>query len=417
VAAAGCRKPALTHEDVAPLGVAELQARVVEPVPPPAPVCKGDAWTTYGHDAARTSASGGCVRGALRVAWKTQPKCAIGCPAFATHAIADADSVYLAGAHGPQPTLWRADAKQGALAWKYLTGTEAVRGGWPTLANGRVILVDDGVNSVDARTGIGHRAELDAWGESLTDGTRIYAENSWYLDGWGLYVSAFDQDLKLLWRKDYNALAKGVIVPDVGGLAFADGVLVHSAQHGPLTGSGLSAFDPVTGQRRWRATVSPMSSPSIAGGRVFAIERWTGEKTDRLAARSLADGELLWARELGGARGPAPVLAAGLVVVHAKDGVSAFDAATGAPAWQAPVERTADPVQSATTLAAALGSRTLVALSKTTVHVLRLDDGSVVWSGTPVAHARKVDSPVVVGEAVYVVADGAVVRLVSSAER
>jgi hypothetical protein len=414
LAAVGCRKPVLSHDDASAIGVAELQGRGVPAFDPPSPVCHDDAWTTYGHDAARTSASGGCVRGPLRVAWKTAPRCATGCTSFATRAIADADSVYVAGAYGPVPTLWRADARQGSFAWRYDSRTECVRGGWPTLANDRVILVDDGVNSVDARTGIGHRAELDAWGESLSDGTRVFVENDWYLDGWGLYLSAFDQDLHLLWRRDYNALARGVIVPDVGGLAFDAGVLVHAAQHGPLTGSGLSAFDPVTGQRRWRAAVSPMSSPSIAGGRVFAIERWAGERVDRLAARSLADGELLWARELAGARGPAPVLAAGLVVVHGKDAVSAFDAVTGTPAWEAPVARTADPMQSATTIAAALGSGTLLVLSKTTFHVLRLDDGSEVWSGVPIAHARKVEAPVVVGEAVYVVTDGAVARLESA---
>ena len=409
-ASAACRGPAPSHEDAPSVGVAELQGRGT-PVEIPAPACRDDAWTTYGHDAARTSASGGCVRGPLRVTWSLTPACASGCRAFATRAIADADSVYVAGGHGPQPALWRADARQGALTWRYDSGTEAVRGGWPTLAGGRVVLVDDGVNAADARTGIGHRAELDAWGESLTDGERVFAENDWYLDGYGLYLSAFDRNLKLLWRRDYNALARGVIVPDVGGLAFDAGLLVHAAQHGPLTGSGLSAFDPATGQRRWRVAVSPMSSPSIAAGRVYAIERWAGERVDRIAARSLADGELLWAREMTGARGPAPVLAAGLVVVHGKDGVSAFDATTGVPAWQAPVARTADPVQSATTVAAALGSGTLLVLSKATAHVLRLDDGSEVWSGAPVPRARKVEAPVVVGETVYVVADGAVVRL------
>jgi outer membrane protein assembly factor BamB len=414
VAAVGCRKPALAHDDAPAIGLAELQGPGVAPIDAPASICRDDAWTTYGHDAARTSASGGCVRGALRVAWRLAPKCATGCTSFATRAIADADSVFVAGAYGPVPTLWRADARRGAFTWRYDSHTECVRRGWPTLAGGQVILVDDGVNAADARTGIGRRAELDAWGESLWDGTRIFAENDWYLDGWGLYLSAFDRDLHLLWRRDYNALARGVIVPDVGGLAFDAGVLVHSAQHGPLTGSGLSAFDPVTGQRRWRVAVSPMSSPSIAGGRVFAIERWPGERTDRLAARSLADGKLLWARELAGARGPAPVLAAGLVVVHRQDAVSAFDAATGAPAWEAPVSRTADPVQSATTVAAALGSGTLLVLSKATLHVLRVDDGSEVWSGVPIAHARRVEAPVVVGEAVYVVADGAVVRLESA---
>jgi outer membrane protein assembly factor BamB len=312
--------------------------------------------------------------------------------------------------------LWRADARHGALEWGYDSHTEAVRGGWPTLASGKVYLVDDGVNAVDAATGRGHRAELDAWGESLADGERLFAENDWYLDGYGLYLSAFDQDLHLLWRRDYNALARGVVVPDVGGLAMESGLLVHAAQHGPLSGSGVSAFDPASGERRWRAAVSPMSSPSISGGRVFTLERWPGEHVDRLAARSLADGELLWAHEMPDARGPAPVLASGMVVVHGKGSLVALEQSTGHPVWSTDVPRTAAPLQSATTAAAALGSGTLVVLSKATLHVLRIGDGTEVWSGTPVARAQSLEAPAIVGDAVYVVADGAVVRLEAAKE-
>jgi outer membrane protein assembly factor BamB len=409
-----CRAPSLSHEEPDTPGVTELQGRGSPEPPPPVLRCGDDAWSTYGHDAARTSASGGCVTGPLRAAWRFMPRCARGCTSFATRAVADAEAVYVAGALGPTPTVWRADAATGQVAWSYDTGCEAVRGGWPTLAGDRVYLVDDGVNTVDVRTGKGHRAELDAWGESLAYGSRLFVENDWYLDGYGLYLSAFDRDLSLLWRRDYNALARGVQVPDVGGLALEAGVLVHAAQHGPLTGSGLSGFDPDSGRRLWRAVVSPMSSPSIAAGRVIGVERWPGERTDRLAARSLADGTLLWASEAPNARGPAPVQAAGLAIVHGHDGVVAFDASTGAHVWTAPLPRTADPVQSATTLAAATGSGTLVVVSGTAIHVLRLADGEELWSGTPVAHARSVQAPAIVGSSVYVVADGAVVRLESS---
>jgi outer membrane protein assembly factor BamB len=325
--------------------------------------------------------------------------------------VADTDAVYIAGARGPTPMLWRADARRGTFDWAYDSHTEAVRGGWPTLAAGRVYLVDDGVNAVDSRTGAGHRAELDAWGESLADGSRLFAENDWYLDGYGLYLSAFDHDLRLLWRRDYNALMRGVVVPDVGGLALDAGILVHAAQHGPLSGSGLSAFDPDSGERRWRAAVSPVSSPSIAAGRVFTLERWLGERVDRLAARTLGEGKLLWARELPDARGPAPVLASGLVIVHGRGGVAAFDQSNGQPVWSADVPRTTAPIQSATTVAAALGSGTLVVLSKARVYVLRIDDGSEVDSRAPVPGAQSLEAPAVVGDAAYVVADGTVVRL------
>jgi outer membrane protein assembly factor BamB len=415
LAATGCKPAARLTADpeTAELpGIAELQARErrIDPVPSP---CASDAWTTYGHDAARTSASGGCLTGPLHVGWTFAPRSASGATTFATRAIADDHAVYVAGALGPTPALWRVDAGDGKPLWSYDSRTESVRGGWPTLVQpaGRVYLVDDGVNEVDAVTGAGHRAELDAWGESLSDGERLFAENDWYLDGYGLYLSAFDLDLKLLWRRDYNALAKGVMVPDVGGLAYDRGVLVHAAQHGALAGSGLSAFDPKTSERRWRVRVSPESSPSLADGHVFAVEHWAGEKVDRLVARALDDGALVWAQPMANARGPAPVLAGHLVVVHADDGVAAYDRSTGAHVWSAPLPRTTPAIQSSTTLAAAMGSATLVVVAGTRVHLLRLEDGSESWSDAPVPHARRVEGPVVVGRSLYVVADGRVVRL------
>jgi len=223
-------------------------------------------------------------------------------------------------------------------------------------------------------------------------------------------VSAFDLEARLLWRRDYDALVRFFTAPDVGGVALDDGRLVHAAQHGALHSTALSAFDPVSGDRVWKAEVAPQSSPSIAGGRVFGIEHWRGEASDRLVARTLAEGVLVWSHEVDRARGPAPLLAAGLVVVHARDGVLAFEQGSGAAVWSAPLARTAQAVQSATTMAAATGSGTLVVVSGSDLHVIALADGRETWTGPAAPHARRVEGPVIAGGALYVVADGVVVR-------
>ena len=143
---------------------------------------------------------------------------------------------------------------------------------------------------------------------------------------------------------------------------------------------------------------------------MFGIEHWRGEPADRLVARTLSDGVLVWSHALPGARGPAPLLAAGLVVVHAGDGVVAFERTSGASVWSAPLPRTAQAVQSATTMAAATGSGTLAVVSGGAVHLLRLADGGETWTAEVAPHARRVEGPVIAGGALYVVADGAMLR-------
>ena len=396
-----------------PLGIAELQSLVPSRPDPPAaapPSCTDDGWTTYGHDPARTSASGGCLFGPLRPTWSFSPHWVKGTPSHATRAVVSGDAVYVTGGIGPTPTVWRLDTTTGAVLWTYVTMADATRDGWPTLAGPKVMLVDDGVYSIDAATGKGHRGELDAWGESLTDGERLFAENDQYWDGYGLYLSAFDLEARLLWRRDYDALVRFFTAPDVGGLAMDGGRMVHAAQHGALHSTALTAYDPVSGERAWKVAVSPVSSPSIADGRVFGVEHWRGEAIDRLVARTMSDGVLLWSHELPNARGPAPLLAAGLVVVHTGEGVLAFERASGAPVWSAPLPKTAQAVQSATTMAAAAGSGTLAVLSGRAIHLLRLADGSETWTADAAPHAKRLEGPVIAGGTLYVVADGALLR-------
>ena len=387
------------------------------PAPVPArPACGHDAWSTYAHDAARTSASDGCVTPPLRVAWSFAPPPRPGRESRAAHALLDGEGVYVQGVAGKSPVLWRVDPRAGDLGWTFDSRADVPLGTWPTLGPRTVLMVDDGVFFVDPGSGANRGRELDAWGQSIADGDRVYVANTWQTDGWGPYLAAFDLDGQTLWKKDKLGSARGYAPPDVSGIALAEGVVVNAANRYP-NGQHVAAYDARTGDKRWWVeTTSPESAPSIAGGRVFAIERMIGEKKDRLVARSLDDGSVAWSREATGARGPAPVQAGALVIVHGDAGVLAFDRASGEPAWSAPLPRTgpAAPSQAATSLAAAVGSSSLVVVTGTVVHVLRLEDGAEAGRFEPVPGAKQVDSPVVQGSSLLVVADGHVVMLASS---
>ena len=115
----------------------------------------------------------------------------------------------------------------------------------------------------------------------------------------------------------------------------------------------LAAFDGATGQQLWRIRVAdrykgingsfdgPISTPAIAGGRVFALG-----PAGHLLAADLAEGRLLWRVDLPvreGARKPelgfasSPVVAGGVLVVQigaAQGGaIAGFDPSTGRRRW------------------------------------------------------------------------------------
>ena len=143
------------------------------------------------------------------------------------------------------------------------------------------------------------------------------------------------------------------------------------------------------------------------------MERWLGSKVDRLVARSLKTGDVAWSDEMTVARGPAPVIAGGRVMVHGEHGVVALDVATGQRRWSSPLGRTTPVSQGTTTMAVALGSAVLVVCAGGQVHALSLEDGHEEWAGEAAPGAMSVDSPVIAGGGLYVVADGAVVRLLA----
>jgi outer membrane protein assembly factor BamB len=385
-----------------------------------AAACAATAWSMYGHDPARTSVSDGCVDGPLAIRWKITRKGTCGFkfrPGRFVDAVGDGEALFAAVDCGGSPAMMRV-SHDGEMLWTF-SRADYGRGSWPAIASEGILAVDDGVFLVDRDKGTWHGRELDVWGEPLVVGDTYYVDNTFQLDGSGPFVGAFDASLKWKWRASFVSVGKGKSVARTGGIAYADGLVVHSAAVGARYVPSLAAHDAATGDRRWVAeNVWPESAPSIAGGRVFTMERWLGEKGDRLVARSLADGSVVWSQTTAWARGPSPVVTDALVIVHGAEGVRAHDRATGALVWSSPTPRKAPFETSATTMAVANGSRTIVVTSGPRIVVLALADGAEKWSGAVVRGSSDtapggatIERPIVIGRSVYATSDGALVRL------
>lgn len=413
--------PPQTREDAvdAPAAIAPETAPPAASPPPP-PACPATPWAMYAHDPARTSASDGCVDGPLAITWRLTRKGPCGYESRAgriVHAIAEENAIFTAVSCGGAPAVMRVTTS-GEPLWT-MSRADHSRGHWPALAGSTILFADDGVFLIDRETGKWRGRELDIWGEPLVAGDEYFVDNTFQLDGSGPFVGAFDATFKWKWTSSGVYAGKGKAIPKTGGIAYADGIIVHAAAMGVRTVPSLAAHDATSGERRWLASGTwPESAPSIGGDRVFAIERWSGENADRLVARSLADGGVVWSETVAWTRGPAPVISEKLVVIHGADGIRAHDRATGKVVWSNAAPRKAAFDVTATTMAVAKGSSTLVVTSGPRVLVLSLDDGAERWSEAIVSGTSQtalggitVESPIVVGRTVYVTSDGALLRL------
>jgi outer membrane protein assembly factor BamB len=360
------------------------------------------------------------VSGPLAVTWKLTRKGQCGYKFRAgriVEVVAEENAIFAAIDCGGSPAVMRVSAT-GEAGWTFSRADEAL-GTWPAITQDGILSTDDGVFLIDRDTGKWHGRELDVWGEPLAVGASFFVDNTYQLDGSGPFVGAFDASLKWKWRASVVNAGKDPKIPRTGGVAAQGDLVVHAAAKGARTVPSLAAHDASTGDRRWIAAGSwPESAPSIADGSVYVIERWTGEKTDRLVARALADGSVQWSTVIPWARGSAPVIGEKVVIVHTADAVLAHDRATGALAWSAPVPHKAVFAENVTTMAVAKGSHTLVVTSGAQLVVLALADGKEVWSGAIVTGRSAtalggvtIERPVIVGRTVYVTSDGALLRL------
>jgi outer membrane protein assembly factor BamB len=413
-------------------GGADVQTNdvVTKDVVEAGPQCGTSAWLTYGHDAARTFASDGCIVGPLTPAWTYSPAPKTNATVNAVHhALAATDAVYLqwANSDGQYIGTTAADGISTTThmrIWTYDSGSDANMGNWASVSGANLVLNDDGMYWVSLKDGTSTiTTGVDWWGQTIADN----AGGAWFVttsksDGPGLFVGEIDATAKVTWSANKQGTACGDALGDkMGGIALDGGVLFYAPQYSmggtvqPTYKSGLYAFDATTGTQKWKVdTTTPSSTISAGNGLVYLIE------SGNIVARKQTDGSVGWTKPLAGAGSQAPVIAGSIVIAASGAGVSSFDATTGTPGWSTPLTGAAAQAYSltitngcsgsqnlgaaiATTMAAAIPSGTLVVTATGGVHVLSLSTGQDTWSGKIAGAKYTVHDPVIVGKMVYVV--------------
>ncbi len=367
---------------------------------------------TFAHDARRSSASSGCVTGALQPAWTFVPHPVGPRAARVSHLIADGTAVYATGAIGDSPAAWRLDV-QGRHQWTFDSRVDIHRAHWATLALGSMLLNDDGLYLIDPDTGKNQfNRGLDAWGQSLSDGSRFYMVNSWHVGGPPLFVGAFDREGNGIWKQFLRGRVMGDVMDDVGGIALDGDTLYFAADYKFEPNSFVAALDPASGEARWSKNTVPIGAPSASDGRVFLVETDGRGRPRNLVARARADGAVAWSCVVEGSPTTPPVVAEGKILLDTDTGLRGWNATDGKMVWQQPhglPKRGALPAWS-TNVVAAVGSNTVVWVEDRHLRVLGLADGAERWSDE-VQGVRGMHSPVLVGTRLYVVASGTVVAL------
>jgi hypothetical protein len=394
---------------------------------PPSGACGSNAWTTYGHDSARTFASDACIDGPLTVAWSYAPTP----PAMKTiigvdHAIADANGVYLQWAASDGMYLGDPSADrislQGKAVWSFDSQTDFAIAGWATLNGNTLVINDDGVYEVDVTTGkMAATTGVDWWGQTIAapNGGVWYSDTD-KADGPGLSVGLLDATAKTVWKQNEQGTMCGQGLADqTGGLALDGSTLFYAPDYStqsstmPLP-SGVYAFDPTTGAKKWTVASTPKSAVSAANGLVYLMENGA------LVARKQSDGSVAWAQSVANAGVQAPVIVNGLAIVATQSNVRSFDALTGTTAWTTKMSGAnavsffgdsqnmcAGPAligtPAPTKLAAAASNGTLVVTAADGIHLLDIATGRDKWSGTVAGATGPVHDPIIVGKTVYVI--------------
>jgi outer membrane protein assembly factor BamB len=336
-----------------------------------------------GHDPARTSASKACVRGLTR-GWTFRAPPHKDKPTRVTHAVIAGGAIYAAAASGIVPLLYKLDL-QGKVLWTFDSKADLPRDGWPLVGLGHAVLYDDGIYLLDPETGAERLRLIDHWGHVVPGGDRFFLTNTFQMHGPGLFVGAFDRMAHELWKKNWFH-GPWQNSDDHGGICLGESLVHANNYHRMPYRSSVTAYDPRTGEVKWTHPTTPTGPPSCGGELVFLVEK--GE----LVARKASDGPVVFAKALPGIDDQPPVLAGDLVLVHGEK-VTAVDH-SGAVRWSAPLPRTRT-----FTLAAAMGSRTLVVASGKRLVLLDLESGA---ERARIDLDDEVHSPVI-GQSVYAV--------------
>ena len=308
---------------------------------------------------------------------------------------------------------------------------------------------------------VGDVKTFDVWGDTLIDpsGQYFFTVNMHHqLDPGGswspVYVANYRIDFTARWRNiQFNTNQYGPEDILGGALAYqsAADTLFQAVNWNAYPGkssyttppNGIHAWLGATGAQRWFVAATPTSRISIDDNSIYLIEG-TAEQISptgsarllsgkQLVARRQSDGSVIWSRSVSfpvildswvtnpdgtfthrvvyGTHVQAPVLANGLVIIGTAYGVEAFEAATGSPVWSTPLTGAAalqnyqggNSQAADTSLAAALGSGTLVVTADDGVHVLSLINGMDFGAFMPASAIGKVRNPIIVGPWLYVI--------------
>lgn len=391
--------------------------------------CGTGAWVTYGHDGQRTSASDGCVDGPLTAIWTYLPEAPAGKVVNRLfHPLASKDAAFLRWSASDPPYTGTSAADRvtldGKRVWTFDSGTDTDLGDWSSLWKDKLVINSDGIYLLDQADGHGVGSTgVDWWGQTIPTAGALLFSNTSKSDGPGLFVGALDEKAAVVWKQNEQGTMCGQGFADqTGGIALDGATLFYAPLYAsgsmtqPMFASGLYAYESTTGMPLWNVPTSPASAVSAGAGLVYLIEGTQGML--KLLARKQADGSVAWTADLAGAGVQAPVLADGKVIVATFSGITAFQQADGKVAWTSMVNVAAflnnTPVSNGcgglqplanlptTTLAAALGSKTLLAVQGPTATILDLATGKTKWTGTPAMNATLIN-PIIVGDRVYLV--------------
>jgi len=320
-------------------------------------------------------------------------------------------------------------AGKNAWTWAAPGGRDVLTQHWATFAKGSLMVADDGLFLVDAATGADRLSinAYDDWGQTAADDQRFYINSDLNSpDGPGFYVGAYTLAGAEAWKKDQHHACdkisekRGSLAID-GDTVFRSGI--YSA--GAPAPSGIASYAKATGMPGWKQTTMPIGAISAGDSQLYLVEDQGGPK---LVARKQSDGGVAWTQPLAGAvTTQAPVLTQGLVIVATATDVRAFQVQGGAPAWTAPNIAAAtqpatddsgafnacpgNPVAWTsipnTSLAAALGSDSLLVTAADGIHILALSDGHELWKGLPAQVTGPLQNPVVVDHTLYAIDLGA----------
>ena len=418
------------------------------------------SWSTYGHDAMRTSASDGCAVGPLTMTWShAATPFTHNDPSYQVvgidNAIVDATGVYVSSeqvkATGEHASIVEKTSPNGTLLWELSANHDLEGHSWPTVALGRLLIEDDWLVAVDAtwncttvadcnaceyqpvgscNNHIAQGSGFDDWGMSAADSSRFYTNSDVASpDGPGIYVGAWDPaTMSSIWKQATVPSSCTTGPTETVGSIAVDGPTVfqaanYSAASGPSPlPSGIRSFNAADGKPGWVQPTTLLGAVSVGAGMLFVVE---GSPAPSLVARHQSDGGVAWSTPLGAstASPQAPVQAGGLVIIAIANGVTAFRAATGGPVWSRPdLDAVASLYQTTTgwascggggtssfdaavntTLAAALGSNTLVVTAKDGLHVLYVDSGKDQWTGAVAGVTGPLKDPVISGSTVYAI--------------